>query len=61
MTALRQKRPLASDAITHTHEMMSVGQLSLSDHNSREAHITTDTVYNVLRSSGTSPNFFNTG
>jgi hypothetical protein len=27
----------------------------------RFAHITTDTVYNVLRSSGTSPNFFNTG
>jgi hypothetical protein len=60
-----QKRQLASDAITHTHppthEMMSVGQLPLSDHSGRFAHITTDTVYNVLRSSGTSPNFFNTG
>jgi hypothetical protein len=38
----RQKWPLASDAITHTHEMMSVGQLPLSDHSGRSAHIAAD-------------------
>jgi hypothetical protein len=38
----RQKWPLTSDAITHTHEMMSVGQLPLRDYSGRFAHIAAD-------------------